>query len=135
MADILFREESYKIVGAAMEVHKVLGCGFVEAVYQEALAEEFKRRDIPYEREKELAIIYKDTILSKTFRVDFLCYNNIILELKAVTDLTDEHYSQLYSYLKASNLDLGLLINFGRSTLIYHRLPASQKWSSWKRTR
>ena len=112
-----------------MEVHKVLGCGFIEAVYQEALEEEFKKRGIPYEREKELTIDYKGKLLSKTFRADFIYYDKIILELKAVSDITDDHYAQIYSYLKASQMDLGPLINFGKANLDYIRIPASLKWT------
>ena len=125
---LLFKNESFKIIGAALEVHKVLGCGFVEIVYQEALEEEFKKRNIPYEREKELLINYKGKNLSKTFRADFICYDKIILELKAVNEFIDDHYAQIYSYLKASNMKLGILINFGKANLDYYRLPASRKW-------
>lgn len=126
---LLFKNESFSIIGAALEVHKVLGCGFVEVVYQEALEEEFKKRNIPYEREKELLINYKGKTLSKTFRADFICYDKIILELKAVSDFVDDHFAQIYSYLKASNLSLGILINFGKANLDYYRLPASLKWT------
>lgn len=125
---LLHKNESFKIIGAAMEVHKTLGCGFVEPVYQEALAIEMAKRNIPFEREKELAINYKGNKLSKTFRADFICYNKINLELKAVSEFTDEHYAQIYSYLKASKMDLGILINFGKASLDYERIPASQKW-------
>ena len=125
---LLHKTESFKIIGAAMEVHKTLGCGFVEPVYQEALAIEMTKRNIPFEREKILDINYKGNKLSKTFRADFICYNKIILELKAVSDFTDEHYAQIYSYLKASKMDLGILINFGKASLEYQRIPASQKW-------
>ncbi len=111
-----------------MEVHRQLGCGFVEAVYQEALEKEFQLRSIPYEREKELNIIYKGTTLSKTFKADFICYDKIILELKSVREFTDEHYAQIYNYLKAGNLDLGILINFGEASLDYQRVPASRMW-------
>ena len=127
---LLFKNESFSIIGAALEVHKVLGCGFIEVVYQEALEEEFKKRNIPFEREKELLINYKEKQLSKTFRADFICYNKIIIELKAVSQFTDDHYAQLYSYLKASNLPLGILINFGKANLDYYRLPASKKWQN-----
>lgn len=127
---LLFKNESFGIIGAALEVHKVLGCGFVEVVYQEALEEEFKKRNIPFEREKELIINYKGKQLSKTFRADFICYNKIILELKAVSQFTDDHYAQLYSYLKASNMPLGILINFGKANLDSYRLPASKKWQN-----
>ena len=126
--ELLYRDESYRIIGAAMEVHKTLGCGFVEAVYQEALEMELRKRNIPYEREKELTINYKGMTLSKTFRADFICYDKIILELKAVTEFTDEHYAQIYSYLKASEMKLGMLINFGKASLDYYRIPASHKW-------
>lgn len=119
---------SYQIIGAAMEVHRQLGCGFVEAVYQEALEREFQLRDIPFEREKELDITYKGKNLSKTFKADFICYGKIILELKAVKEFADEHYAQIYNYLRASNLELGILINFGSASIEYHRVPASQKW-------
>ena len=125
---MLFKEESYQIIGAAMEVHRLLGCGFVEAVYQEALEKEFQLRNIPYEREKELNITYKGSTLSKTFKADFICYDKIILELKSVREFTDEHYAQIYNYLRASNLELGLLINFGAASIEYHRVPASKKW-------
>ena len=126
--NLLYRDESYKIIGAAMEVHRVLGCGFTEPVYQEALEKEFVMRNIPYIREKELTINYKGIKLSKTFKADFLCYNKIILELKAVKEFADEHYAQIYNYIKASNLDLGILMNFGTLSLEYERIPASKKW-------
>ena len=111
-----------------MEVHKVLGCGFIEVVYQEALEEEFKKRGIPYEREKELTVDYKGKLLSKTFRADFICYDKIILELKAVKEFTDEHYAQIYNYLRASGMELGILINFGLASIEFERVPASKKW-------
>jgi len=126
---LLYKNESFQIIGAAMEVHKTLGCGFIEPVYQEALAIEMEKRNIPFEREKEITIDYKGSILSKTFRADFICFNKIILELKAVSNFTDEHYAQIYSYLKAGKMDLGILMNFGRISLDYERIPASQKWS------
>ena len=125
---LLHKNESFNIIGAAMEVHKTLGCGFTEPIYQEALAIELGKRNIPFEREKELSIDYKGDKLSKTFRADFICYNKIILELKAVSNFTDEHYAQIYSYLKASKMDLGILINFGKVSLEYERIPASRKW-------
>ena len=126
--NILFKEESYKIIGAAMEVHRLLGCGFVEAIYQEALEKEFALREIPYEREKELSVSYKGNTLTKTFKADFVCYGKIILELKAVKEFADEHYAQIYNYLRASGMDLGILINFGTASIEYERVPASTKW-------
>lgn len=127
-ANLLFKEESYQNIGAAMEVHRELGCGFVEPIYQEALEKEFILRMIPYEREKELTVNYKGDILTKTFRADFICYNKIILELKAVKEFSDEHYAQIYNYLRASRMDLGLLINFGTVSIEFQRVPASTKW-------
>lgn len=127
-ANLLFKEESYQIIGAAMEVHRELGCGFVEPIYQEALEKEFILRKIPYEREKELTVNYKGNLLTKTFRADFICYNKIILELKAVKEFSDEHYAQIYNYLRASRMDLGLLINFGTASIEFQRVPASTKW-------
>ena len=126
--DILYRDESYKIIGAAMEVHKVIGCGFTEPIYQEALEREFDLRGIPYEREKNFRVTYKGLLLDKEFRPDFVCYDEIIVELKAVTDFTDEHYAQIYNYLKASGMSLGLLINFGKKSLEHKRIPCTQKW-------
>ena len=128
--NILFKEESYKIIGAAIEVHKTLGCGFTEPVYQEALEYEFKLRGIPYEREKVLQVNYKDIVLEKEFRVDFLCYDKIIVELKSVSDMIDEHYAQVYNYLKTTGCELGLLINFGNTSLEYNRIPCSIKWKN-----
>ena len=126
--DILYKEESFNIVGAAMEAHRIIGCGFTEPIYQEALEEEFKLRGIPHQREKVLHVTYKGKILSKDFRPDFICYDKIIVELKAVEDLVDEHYSQVYNYLKATGLQLGLLINFGKKSLYHKRVPCSHKW-------
>ena len=128
MDKIIHHDESFKIVGAAMEVHGIIGCGFTEHLYQEALEEEFRLRNIPYEREKTLHVSYKGKVLSKDFRPDFICYDKIIVELKAVDELIDEHFTQVYNYLKASGLQLGLLINFGNKSLEYKRIPCSKKW-------
>ena len=125
---LLYRKESYEIIGAAMEVHKIIGCGFTEPLYQEALEREFQLRDIPYEREKTFRVKYKGILLDKEFRVDFVCYDEIIVELKAVTDFTEEHFAQVYNYLKASGMKLGLLINFGKKSLVHKRIPCTQKW-------
>lgn len=125
---ILYREESYNIIGAAMEVHNIVGCGFTEPLYQEALERELQLRNIPYVREKTFRVVYKDRELAKEFRADFVCYGGIIVELKAVSDFIDEHFAQVYNYLKASGLQLGLLINFGKTSLKYERIPCSRKW-------
>ncbi len=119
---IIYKDESYNIIGAAMEIHSILGCGYTEPVYQEALEYEFKRRNIPYEREKVFKINYKDITLQKNLRVDFLCYNKIIVEIKAVSGFTDGHYAQIYNYLKATNLKLGILLNFGTTGLQRERI-------------
>ena len=107
--------ESYAINGAAMQVYNTLGIGFLEAVYQEALALEFTKRGIPFEREKELKIYYDGQELKTTYRADFVCYGDIIVELKAVSELDDSHRSQVYNYLKATGFKLGLLYNFGHA--------------------
>ncbi len=119
---IIHKVESYKIIGACMEVHKVLGCGFLEAVYQEALAIEFTKREIPYEQEKRLSIQYKDQLLKKEYVADFVCYDKIILELKALSKLQPEHLSQILNYLKITDFELGLLLNFGTTSLQYKRI-------------
>ena len=112
---IVYKQESYDIVGAAMYVYNKLGHGFLESVYQEALEIEFNRRNIPYEREKELQIVYDGVLLKQIYRADFLCYGKIIVELKVVSELDDSHKAQIYNYLHATGCRLGLLINFGSS--------------------
>lgn len=125
---LLYPQESYAIVGAAMEVHRVVGMGFTEPVYQDALEIEFGLRGIPFEREKVLGLEYKGHPLDKTFRVDFVCYGNIVVELKALHGLGNEHVTQVYNYLKASGMTLGILINFGRERLAFDRIPCTHKW-------
>ena len=120
--DLILKEESFKIIGACFEVHKELGCGFLEAVYQEALAKEFKLQEVPFQREVDLPIYYKEDILDKKYLADFLCYNSIVVELKAIDSIRPEHKAQVINYLKASHLELGLLINFGTLSLTYERL-------------
>ena len=112
---IVYKEESYKIIGAAFKVYNNLGHGFLEAVYQEALEIEFERQGIPCEREKELSIIYDGVQLKQTYKADFVCYGKIIVELKAVSELDDAHRSQVYNYLHATGYRFGLLLNFGCS--------------------
>lgn len=107
------KEQSYAINGAAMNVYNTLGHGFLVAVYQEALELEFIKRGIPYEREKELKISYEGKELRQTYKADFVCYGDIIVELKAVAHLDDSHRSQVFNYLKATGFKLGLLYNFG----------------------
>ncbi len=110
---IRYKEESYAIQGAIFEVYREMGCGFLEAVYQECLCKEFLRRQIPYQAQFELSLTYKGEPLSQTYRPDFVCYEKIILELKALKEVGDEHRAQVYNYLKATSFRLGLLVNFG----------------------
>ena len=111
--DLLYKDESYKIVGACFEVYREKGCGFLEQVYQECSEIEFRLQGIPYVPLKPLALEYKGTPLRCEFVPDFVCYGNIVLELKAVKELAEEHRAQVQNYLKATGLKLGLLVNFG----------------------
>lgn len=104
-----------------MEVHRILGQGFTEYVYQDALEIEMQKRGIPFEREKHITIEYKGQLLKHEYYADFLCYDGIIVELKAVSSLTDDHRGQILHYLKATGLKLGLLINFGERSLKVER--------------
>ena len=106
MNTIIYKKESYDIIGAAMKVYNILGHGYLEGVYQEALEIELKRAGIPTEREKELQIIYDGIVLSQKFKTDFVCYDKIIIELKAVSTLNDAHRSQLFNYLHATKMHL-----------------------------
>ena len=115
-------ERTYKIIGAAMEVHKELGCGFLEGVYQEALAREFKVQGIPYKPQPVVEIKYKGEPLNKTYQPDFTCYDEIIVEIKALSELSGVEEAQIINYLKATGLKVGLLINFGAKSLEHKRL-------------
>ena len=121
--DMRYPQESYDIIGAAMKVHSILGPGFTEKVYQDALEIEFREREIPFEREKELQASYKGMILSGTYKPDFICYGKIIVELKAVKELDDVHRSQAINYAKVAGYKLSLLINFGQPSLEKERFP------------
>jgi GxxExxY protein len=111
-SDLIFEKESYEIIGACFEVYKDKGCGFLEPVYQECLEIEFRLRGIPFVAQKPLALEYKGTPLRCEYQPDFICYEKIVLELKAVKDLIDEHRAQVQNYLKATRFQLGLLVNF-----------------------
>jgi GxxExxY protein len=113
MAEIIFKEESYEIMGACFEVYKEMGCGFLEPVYQECLEMELRRRGIPFAAQRQLVLRYKDQPLEQRYKPDFICYDKIILEIKAVKNLADEHRAQVHNYLKATSFRLGLLISFG----------------------
>jgi len=120
---ILFKEESYKIVGACFAVYREKGQGFLEAVYQECLVLEFRSQGIPFVEKPPLQLLYKGQSLRQTYEPDFLCFGEIIVELKAASGIADEHRAQLINYLKATGKRLGLLVNFGRyPRLQYERL-------------
>ena len=110
---LLFEKESYAIRGACFEVHNDKGCGFLEDVYQECLEIEFEYQKIPYVAQPNLELGYRGKILRQTYKPDFICYQEIIIEIKAAKNLDDTHRAQLYNYLKATNKRLGFLINFG----------------------
>jgi len=120
--ELIHKEETYKIIGAAMEVHRQLGSGFLEAVYQEALAIEFEKRKIPFKKESKLEINYKGQTLSKHYVADFVCYDKVIVETKATKELTGIDEAQVINYLKTTGLKVGLLINFGAESLEHKRL-------------
>jgi len=111
--ELLYKEECYAIQGAIFEVYREMGCGFVESVFQECMERELRARDIPFTAQQELQIFYKGSKLEQIFKPDIICYGKIIVELKAVKTIAPEHRAQLFNYLKASNLRLGLLVNFG----------------------
>lgn len=119
---LLMRDEkTYKIIGCAMEVHKELGCGFLEAIYQEALDIEFRNKEIPYKAQPVLEIFYKGHLLEKNYQPDYICFNEVIVEIKALQKLSGTEESQIINYLKASGFKVGLLINFGSKSLEYKR--------------
>jgi len=115
-------ERTFTIIGAAMEVHKELGCGFLEAVYQEALGKEFIYQRIPFQSQPVIRIAYKGRALDKTYQPDFICYEEIIVEIKAISALSGLEEAQIINYLKATGLHVGLLLNFGSTSLEYKRL-------------
>lgn len=112
-SDLLLRDEVYAIVGAAMEVHSELGAGFLEAAYQEAMQIELRLRSIPFQPQCPLKIRYKGIVLEKEYCVDFLCFETVVVEIKAMKELTGREEAQLLNYLKATGLRVGILINFG----------------------
>lgn len=122
MTDILFKEESYKIIGACFEVHKILGHDFKEVIYKDALEMGFAKIEVPFQREKSYTIMYKEQKLKHYFIADFIIYNNIILEIKIGNFIGDPYIKQTLNYLKASGLRLGIVINFGKPSLEYQRV-------------
>lgn len=131
--ELILKEEVYQIIGAAMEVSNQLGCGFLEAVYQEALEIELSERQIPHQPQKNIAIFYKDRLLKREYIADFLCYDRIVVEIKAIKDITRIEEAQLLNYLKATDLPLGLIINFGTPRLEWKRYVNAQRNSKCDR--
>ena len=119
---ILFKEESYKIIGACMKVHRELGSGFLEAVYDEALKKEFMKSEIPFKSQVKLKVFYEGEQLKKYYIADFICYDKIILEIKSINQVPVVFYAQIKNYLTATKKELGMLINFGQSSLTYKRI-------------
>jgi GxxExxY protein len=121
--EVIYKEESYSIMGACFEVYKEKGCGFLEAVYQECLEIELELQKIPFQPQASLELSYKGRPLKHRYEPDFICYEKIVLEIKAVKELTDEHRAQVHNYLKATGHRLGLLVNFGHHPkLEYERI-------------
>jgi GxxExxY protein len=127
MEDYLHKDKTYQIVGILFEVHKNLGKGFSEIVYKDAIEFEFSQLNIPFEREKEFSVNYKNTILKHKFYADFVVHNKIILEIKTVDCFNANHYNQCLNYLKISNNELALLVNFNSVSLEYKRIINSIK--------
>ncbi len=121
--EIVYKDESYAVVGVCFAVYNEMGYGFTEPVYQECLEIELADRGIPFRPQAELPLMYKGRRLEKFFIPDFICYDRIIVEIKAVKEFVDEHRAQLHNYLKATGYKLGLLVNFGHhSEVLYERI-------------
>jgi GxxExxY protein len=130
MTEIIYKKESYAIIGACFEVYNAKGCGFLEPVYHECLAIEFEHQRIPAISKPSLALSYRGRPLLQTYAPDFICFEKIILELKTASKLADEHRAQLLNYLHATGLELGLLVNFGHyPKLEYERIAKTQPTS------
>jgi GxxExxY protein len=130
MAEIVFKEESYKIIGACFEVYNQKGFGFTEPIYQECLAIEFSLQNIPFVAQPELQLSYKGNLLTQYFKPDFICYGQIIVEIKSLVAIVDAHRAQAINYLNATDFDLALLVNFGQHPkLAYERLAKSKERS------
>ncbi len=120
MSKLILEQETHRILGACFKVYKEKGCGFVEPVYQECRELELTRQDIEFYAQKEIGLTYKGRLLKQTFRADFVCFGNVIVEIKAVSALTDEHRAQLMNYLRATGIKVGLLINFSHYPGVEH---------------
>ena len=125
--NLIYREEAYAVIGACFEVYNEMGSGFLEDVYQESLERELSDRSIPFAAKPKLEIHYKGRLLTKKYEPDFVLHSKIIMEIKAVKCLADEHRAQVHNYLKASSFQLGLLVNFGKpGELEYERIIRTQ---------
>ncbi len=120
---MIYPNEAYEIIGAAMEVHNTLGQGFLESVYQEALEIEMRKRNIPFTSQSKIQILYKDVPMEHYFVADFVCYDKIIVELKSVSTILPEHEAQIINYLRATGFKLGILLNFNEENLFFKRYP------------
>ena len=116
------KDENYTIVGLCMEVHRLLGCGLLEIVYKDALEIEFRNHNIPYKREKEFSIEYKGIVLPHKFYADFIVYEDIILEVKSVKEISNDHLAQTINYMKLANTPVGIIANFQNKSLVHKRL-------------
>ncbi|NOX84596.1 MAG: GxxExxY protein [Chlorobi bacterium] len=135
MTDLIYKEESYQIIGICMEVHNNLGPGFLEIVYKDALEYEFELAGIPYSREKRYEVNYKDIVLPHDFYADFVVFDKIILEVQGIKGIPEEYIARTLNYLKVSGNKLGLLVNFGELKLQYKRLVFDKKLREWKELR
>ena len=122
MGELLHREETHRLIGFCMEIHRGLGKGHDEIIYKDALVVELSRANIPFARENKYEVKYKDAILPHSYRADFVIWEMILFEAKAVEQLTDAHIKQVLNYLAASKLRLGLLVNFGANSLEWKRV-------------
>ena len=121
MSKLLYEEETFKVIGACIKVHKKLGNGFSEAVYHRALEKEFLNANIPFEQQKQVPIYYDGEPLGTFFTADFVCYNSVLLDIKSVPVIQDQMQQQVINYLKSSNIEVGMLINFGERSLKWKR--------------
>lgn len=122
MAELLLKEEAYKIVGVCMQIHKTLGMGLKEVNYKDAMEIDFLESNIPFERERKFTVTYKNQILRNSYYADFVVYDSMILEIKSASMLTEAHTAQTLSYLAVSGIKLALLINFGERSLVWKRI-------------
>jgi len=131
MSEIIYKKESYEIIGICMEVHRLLGPGFLEVVYKDALEYEFQKHGIKYQREKKYNIAYKDITLKHSYNSDFVVYDKIILEVKAVSSISDDFIIKGLNYCRASECFLTIIVNFGEASLSYRRVVMDDKYFQW----